>query len=145
MSGLANTTESNERLLSLFAHISHFLGGIIIPIIFWAVNKDKSKFVTFHSLQALWFHISLSTLNLGIGIFLGGFFGILTGIYKHNHRNSNDPYLVTALAIFFAFFIFSFISAGAYSIYMGIKAYHGELKKYPIIGKMVYKRVYGNV
>jgi uncharacterized membrane protein len=48
------------------------------------------------------------------------------------------------LAISFGLLIFSFIVATPFSIYMGIKAYHGELKKYPIIGNMVYKKVYGN-
>jgi uncharacterized Tic20 family protein len=67
----SNEIKSEERMLGLFAHLSHFLGGIVIPIIFWATNKDKSKFVTFHSLQALWFHITFFILNLGIGMLTG--------------------------------------------------------------------------
>jgi uncharacterized membrane protein len=37
-------------------------------------------------------------------------------------------------------FIFGFMG---YSVYMGIKAYQGELVKYPVIGKIIYRKVYG--
>ncbi|MEO8514530.1 MAG: DUF4870 domain-containing protein, partial [Ignavibacteria bacterium] len=65
-----STIQGDEKMLALFSHLSLFLGGIILPIIFWATNKDKSKFVTFHALQALWFHIAYLVL---IMVFVFGF------------------------------------------------------------------------
>ena len=51
---------SDERLLALLSHLSVFMGGIILPLIIWATQKDKSKFVRFHSLQAIFYQLALA-------------------------------------------------------------------------------------
>ena len=48
---------SDSKLLAMFSHFSIFLGGIILPIILYFVQKDKSKFVAFHALQSIFFHL----------------------------------------------------------------------------------------
>ena len=139
----SNMIKSDEKLLSLFSHLSLFLGGIWLPLIFWLTNKDKSKFITFHALQALWFHLAYVVLIVVVGIFLivgGAGISIITSTGK-----SGEPpvFMIIAIIAFYAL-IFVFIFAGiGYSVFMGIKSYQGNLNKYPIIGKMVYNRVYG--
>lgn len=139
---------SDERLIALFAHLSLFLGGILLPIIFWATNKDKSKFVTFHSLQSLWFHIAFVALLI-IYIFAfvivfvvaGAGFGALSG-GAGTGKELPVLFIIIMIAFYALLFIALFGSYG-YAIYMGIKAYKGENVMYPIIGKKVYKSVYG--
>lgn len=131
---------NEERMLGLFSHLSIFFGGLVIPLIFWLINKDKSKFVTFHSLQALWFQIAYAVLIILLVIILiigGVAFGVLLS-------GSEPPlvFMIIMFAVYGLIFLMLFPVVG-YSIYMAIKTYKGEMVKYPIIGKMVYKKVFG--
>jgi uncharacterized Tic20 family protein len=140
-----NALQSEERMFALFAHLSLFMGGLIIPIIFWALNKDKSKFVTFHSLQAIWFHIAYIGLIVVFVIFFALFAvigGVGFGSMGSGSREMPVLFIIIMIAFYALLFLFIFSAIG-YGIYMGIKSYKGELVKYPIIGNMVYKKVYG--
>lgn len=142
-----NILQGDEKLLALFSHLSLFFGGIILPIIFWATNRDKSKFVTFHALQALWFHIAYIAVLLvfifafAIILVIGGLgLGVLSGATG----GSEMPVIMIIFMIAFYIGLFAIIfGVMGYSIYMGIKSYKGELCMYPIIGKKVYQKVYG--
>ncbi len=144
-----STIQGDERLLALFSHLSLFLGGILLPIIFWATNRDKSKFVCFHALQALWFHIAYIALifvlifALVLVALVGGAgFSLLAG---SGGGGSEFPVLLIIFMVIFYSLLFAIIfGAIGYSIYMGIKSYKGELVMYPIIGKKVYAKVYGS-
>lgn len=134
-----------EKLLSLFCHFSVFFGGLIVPVIIWAVQKDKSKFVRFHALQSIFSHLIFS---LVIGIFAVFFFGIAfatnMSMFEHASRRSSEmPPLFIGMIIIFTIIllilIFGFIG---FSIYWGIKAYGGYLSRVPIIGNIIYKKVY---
>jgi uncharacterized Tic20 family protein len=137
---------NEERLLGMFSHLSIFFGGIILPIIFWAINKDKSKFVTFHSLQALFFHIAYAVILI-IVIFSAVFGGLGLSFLTagaHTFSKSSPPViLIVAIIVMYGLIFITLFFFIGYSIYMGIKAYQGELKKYPIIGSIIYKKVYG--
>lgn len=136
---------SDEKLLSLLSHLSLFLGGIVLPIIIWATQKDKSKFVRFHSLQSIFFHISIAVLIIVIVLFflmimIAGF-----GLHNLKHMNSFDtmPGIFVALMIIFYGGLFLFIFGSfAYSIYLAVKSYRGELIRIPFIGNFIYQRVY---
>ncbi len=139
--------QGDEKMLALFSHLSLFLGGIILPIIFWATNKDKSKFVTFHALQALWFHIAYIALIL---VFVFGFviIAIIGGVGMSTFAGATGSkempiFFIIAIVGFYAMLFAIVIGTICYSVYMGIKSYKGELCRYPIIGKKVYRKVYG--
>jgi uncharacterized Tic20 family protein len=138
------TLKNEEKLMGLFSHLSLFLGGIALPIIFWVINKDKSKFVTFHALQALFFHLAYIALIVALVFFLvfaGLGMGLLTAASNNHSAGPGALFAIVLIAFYALLFIFIFGAMG-YAIYMGIKAYNGELKKYPVIGNMVYKKVY---
>jgi uncharacterized Tic20 family protein len=138
---------SEERLLGLFSHLSIFLGGIVLPIIFWALNKEKSKFVTYHSLQAIFFHMAyIAIIIMLVFILVGGGIGIglLTAGAKVLDNNSTMPAIFVVLIVIFYFLLFVVMFGFIiYGIYMGVKAYQGELRRYPVIGNIVYRKVYG--
>lgn len=137
--------KSEEKLLALFSHLSLFIGGIFLPIIFWIVNKDKSKFVTFHSMQAFFFHIAyiIIIFVFVFGLAIAGIgLGIFSAAASHGHSEPAGGLFVILIIAFYAFLFVYIFGSMAYVIYMGIKAYNGELKKYPIIGNLVYKSVY---
>ncbi len=121
-----------------------FFGSLIIPIIFWAINKDKSKFVSFHSLQALFFHIAYTVVLVFVVMFVM-VIGIATGLIKpgSHHQPTPDAFqIIIILAM--AFVVLAIVlSSVALAIINAISAYKGGMKKYPIIGNIVYRKVYG--
>ncbi|MEO6695674.1 MAG: DUF4870 domain-containing protein [Ignavibacteria bacterium] len=140
---------SDEKLLAMLAHLSVFLGGIILPIIIWATQKDKSKFVRFHSLQSIFFHIAFIGIIIGfillfIVILLISGFGL--GMFTEADVRGGEGLPVFMIIIMIILYggIFLIVFGGiGYSIYLALKTYKGNLVKIPVIGKIVYKKVYG--
>lgn len=149
-----NTTEnpaeltSDEKLLAMFSHFSIFLGGIILPIILYFVQKDKSKFVAFHALQSIFFHLFYAAIIFVLVIFLvivllaTGFLGV--ALSKSSGSGSPGAGFFIGMGIFYIGLFGSILLAIAYGIYMGIKAYNGEMKKYILVGDWAYRKVYGS-
>ncbi len=139
----SNITQ-NEKMLAMFAHLSMFFGSLWVPLIFWAINKDKSKFVSFHSLQALFFHIAYTVVLVFLVIFvavLGMAVGLIVpGQDGPSHIGALQLIVLLVIAVVVLGFIFASV---ALAIINAVSAYKGGMKKYPIIGNIVYKKVYG--
>ncbi len=136
---------SEDRLIAMFAHLSIFFGSLIVPLIFWAIYKERSKFVSFHSLQSLFFHIAYTVVIIILAVFVA-IVAALTGLMGKSGSTPPTPdafqiIIILALSFFVIGFIFGSIGL---AVYLAISTYKGGMKKYPIIGKMVYSRVYGN-
>jgi len=63
---------------SLMAAISHFF-GLLVALVVWATQKDKSRFVRFQAIQAMAFDLLVSAaVFLIVGCMMVAIFGILT-------------------------------------------------------------------
>ncbi|HMQ80996.1 MAG TPA: DUF4870 domain-containing protein [Ignavibacteria bacterium] len=139
-----SSVTQNEKLLAMFAHLSMFFGSLWVPLIFWAINKDKSKFVSFHSLQSLFFHIAYTVVLVVLVMFVA-VIGMAAGLIVPgqdgpSHIGALQIIVLLAIAVVVLGFIFASV---ALAIINAVSAYKGGMKKYPIIGNMVYRRVYG--
>ena len=139
---------SEEKTFALFSHLSVVIGGIILPIIFWALQKDKSKFVRFHALQSIFYHIAVGVIIailvilLAIGIL---FTVLITGVSISHDNNPTGPIAFGFFMLLFYIGLFVILIANVgYGIYLAVKAYEGNLVKIPVIGNIIYKKVYGN-
>jgi uncharacterized protein len=137
---------SDEKTLSLFSHLSMVLGGILVPIIIWAIQKDKSKFVRFHSLQSIFYHLAYSVIvGFIVAVFMIIFFGSLgfrsSGYYRHD--NDLPGISIVILVIFIGIIALCVLAGLGYGIYLAIKSYQGEKIRIPILGKIIYEIVYG--
>jgi uncharacterized protein len=137
---------NDEKMIAMFAHLSIFFGSLIVPLIFWVLYKDKSKFVTFHSLQSLFFHIAYTVIMVFVVIVVA-VVGMLTGLFAKSGGapvtpNAFQIIIILALGLFVFGYIFGSIG---YAVYLAINAYKGGMKKYPVIGNIIYKKVYGTV
>ncbi len=133
-----------DKLLAMFAHLSIFFGSLWIPLIFWAIYREKSKFVSFHSLQALFFHIVYVVVMVVLVMFVA-VVGMLAGLIKKGGGAPDTPdalqiIIILALGVVVLGFIFGSI---AYAVYLALNSYKGGMKKYPIVGNIIYKRLYG--
>lgn len=142
---------SDERLLALLSHLSVFMGGIILPLIIWATQKDKSKFVRFHSLQAIFYQLALAgiiilfVIVLVIILFASG---IGLGAMENAGAGGGKDlpaFFIVLMIIFYAGIFLMVIAGMAYSIYVALKSYKGELIRIPVIGNIIFQKVYGQV
>jgi hypothetical protein len=73
-------------------------------------------------------------------------FGVGFGALSSGKGDPNAmPVLVMILLFFFYGLIFLMIFAYiGYGIYLAVKSYGGALIKIPVIGNIIYRKVYGN-
>ncbi len=139
--GEASIPGKNEKLSAMFAHLSIFFGGLILPPIFWIIYHDRSKFVVFHSVQSLVFNLFFTFCVFIIGIVLAGIY-YSTGILDKNPPPAPGiPMLLFMLVFGLAALVFIF-GSWFNAVYLGINAYKGGTKRVPVFGKMVFKKLY---
>jgi uncharacterized Tic20 family protein len=141
---------SDEKLMAMLSHLSILFGGIILPIILWAVQKDKSKFVRYHSLQAIFFHIAYVAILVIVIVALVVIFmifgiglGAMSPKGSHSGNEAFPVIMIILMVVFYGGIFISVFGAMAYEIFLAIKSYQGSYIKIPIIGNIIYKKVYG--
>jgi uncharacterized Tic20 family protein len=60
---------NDDKQMAMFCHLGNLLGMIVLPLILWLTQKDKSSFIDEHGKEAL---------NFGITMMIGHFLGIFT-------------------------------------------------------------------
>jgi uncharacterized protein len=127
------TPTQDERTMAVLAHALQMVGGFIAPLVIFLV-KRKSKFVSFHALQALLLQICYLVVVVGIMMV---WFAVMFGtILSHAGQPSNQP--PVAIFIFFPLFWLAVMAMWAVMLTLvivySIKAGRGEWAAYPIIG-----------
>jgi uncharacterized protein len=133
VAGLEAPTE-DERTMSMLAHLLMAFTGFIGPLVIFCV-KQNSRFVRFHSLQALIWHAIYLWL---IFLFMTVFFLVMITSLIHNppQPQSQAP---PAFFFFFPFMWLGFMGGWVVNLILGvvyaIKANRGEWATYPVYGK----------
>lgn len=83
---MEESTQPEERILAAISHASILMPttGIAVPVIIWAVQKDKSPYLRFQALQAAAYHMAVMLLWMVGGFlyalsFIGMFVGMMAG------------------------------------------------------------------
>jgi uncharacterized Tic20 family protein len=108
----------DEKLMAMLSHLLGFFTSFVGPLVIYLVKKDSSKFVAFHSLQAVFFQLAL----LVAGAIAGALVVVLIG-------------LALAPLVGIADLVFCIIAC--------LKSYNGEWYEYPVVGKMARQTVGG--
>jgi len=131
-----------EKLMALLSHLSILIPniGILAPIIIWVTHKDKSRFVKFNALQAIFFQLIflvLMMLFMFVGIIL-----MLIAI-PWSTSSSSEPGTLFFLSMLFMFLYFPlWLIFGIYAVVASVKSFKGRIFKYAIIGRIIEKKVY---
>jgi uncharacterized membrane protein len=132
----------DERTFALLAHVLGIFSGFIAPLAFFLVKRD-SKFVSFHALQALAWHVIYFVLLFG-GMMVF-FVSMIATAGFHPGAHAEPP-----LAFFGFFGIFWLFAMGGgitniiLGIVYGIKAHNGEWAQFPLLGGWILRKiVYG--
>lgn len=142
---------SDERTMAALAHISAVLPftGIIVPIIIWVTQKEKSRYVRFQALQATAYQLTMILAWLaGMVCYMGSFFVMFGGLFAVGASSSgSQPPGGLAPVLGFAGFILPFAIFGLmfiggtlfviYAIVGAIQVVRGKSFYYWIIGKWI--------
>jgi uncharacterized Tic20 family protein len=145
----AGNPTNDEKMFALLSHLSLLLGGIILPIVIWATQKDKLQFVRFHSLQAIFYQVSFVVIffaftigMLLIIVIIGGGIGVLTAFTENA---AHFPFfMIIFIFLFYGGIIFISIGSIVYSVYLAIKSYNGFWIKVPVTGNIIWNRINSN-
>ena len=136
--GLYSPTQ-DERTFALLSYVLGIFSGFIAPLVFFLVKRD-SKFVSFHALQSLAWHVIYFALFFGGMIVL--FISIFASAGFPPADHSKPPFAF--FGIFGMIWLFG-MGGGILNIILGIvygiKAHNGEWTKFPLIGGWVLRKV----
>lgn len=99
-------TTSDDRVLAALAYFFGIFGALII----WAVRRDKSRFVSFHSLQALAFEGVVMVLSFGLSLcvtgamFLGMALTMGVAVSQNSSPDAGNPYFLLSSLLPFGMF-----------------------------------------
>jgi uncharacterized Tic20 family protein len=70
VSKAANSPSQDETIMAAIGHVTIIwpVLGIIAPVVLWATQREKSRFVAFQALQAAVYHITLILVGLVCGV-----------------------------------------------------------------------------
>ncbi len=137
------TISKEEKLMALLSHLSIFIPniGILAPLIIWITNKEKSNFVRFNALQAIFFQLIffiLMMLFMFAGIIL-----MLIAIPWFDMNSNAEPGITFFLSMVFMFMYFPLWTIfSIYAVIASVKSYKGRIFGYAIIGRIIKRKVY---
>lgn len=91
----AGAPSSDDRMQGMLAHLSMILLGVIGPLIFWLINKDKGGFAKDQSVEALNFSIIgtiASIITCGIAWIVMAIFAIIGGLAANKGEAYRYPF-----------------------------------------------------
>ena len=103
--------------------------NLVAAIIYYYVNRDKGKFVQFHTLQSLYSQIPVTLLNSGLVAWT-----IVNLVKDLDFTGFYWGYLVMVAAANLVYFVFSLVGA--------IRARKGLFYYFLFFGKLAYHQVY---
>jgi uncharacterized membrane protein len=131
-------TTPDERTMATLAHALQLIGSWIAPLIIFLIRR-RSRFVSFHALQALLLQI-IHTIILLILMTLW-FTTIFTIVFHQTGGKPPEfpPALLVLVPLVWLGFMGLWIGTLIIAILYAIKAGRGEWADYPILGKLARK------
>ncbi|MBE3115041.1 MAG: DUF4870 domain-containing protein [Actinobacteria bacterium] len=134
---------SDEKFMSLLSHLSILIPniGVIAPIVIWITQKDKSKFVRFNAIQAIFYQLAFFILMM-LFIFTGVVLMLISlPIFTANPNAEPGTLFFVSMIFMFLYFPIWFFFA-VYAIVAAVNSYKGRIFRYLIVGKIIEKKVY---
>lgn len=103
--------------------------NLVAAVIYYYVNRDKGKFVQFHTLQSLWSQVPVTLLNTGLVTWT-----IINFVRDFDFTSFYWGYLIMCAAANLVYFIFSIVGA--------VKARKGIFYYFLFFGQIAYHHVY---
>lgn len=134
------TQQTNDvSTVAMWGHLSGLLGGFIIPLVIWAIYKDKPGYELARRAAARAFNFGLTGYLIVLITLLGGFVYIFTMVVP-GMASTNDPSTAvsSAMGMFAPITLMVLISCVVqimmiiFQIIAAVKSNSGEDYKYPL-------------
>ena len=134
---MGDQSNSDERLLAGIAHLGAIISwGIIVSLIIFIVQKDRSSFVRSHAKQALGYQLALIALGIIMSFIMVTMFA--GGAILGNIMDSfGAPLHMFGFAGGATFMGLGFLVLKGYAVYAAVKAFTGEDFRYVIFGDFI--------
>jgi uncharacterized Tic20 family protein len=127
---------SDERMLATIGYLSYLVGfWLIAPFAIYLWQRERSRFVAFHAIQALALHLMLTVASMCLGaIFFVGFFG---GFVVSAVGSKLLGYAIVAVAMlaWLAVLLVPFV----WLVKAAWRAWHGERYGAPLAGRVALR------
>lgn len=139
-----------DRLVAALCHASavYLFTGMLVPLIIWQSQKDRSPFLRRQALQALIFQgVGAAAYGLAMFFFMLAYFFVMIPLILADSGHLNPEGLQTLILILFGLimlggFFFSFVLVPMYYVFavLGVvRNLQGRDFNYPLIGNWVTK------
>jgi uncharacterized membrane protein len=127
-------TTSDDRTMAVLAHALQMVGGFIAPLVIFIV-KRQSRFVAFHSLQALLLELVYIAITTCVIVF--AMVGLMLTVFTHESSHATPPVALFILFPFiWLFFMGVFVIKIVIAVVYSVKAGRGEWAEYPVLGRL---------
>jgi uncharacterized Tic20 family protein len=137
---------SDEKLMSLLSHLSIIIPniGVIAPIIIWVTQKDKSRFVRFNAIQAIFYQLTFFVLVI-LSVFIGVILMLVSTLILTKTPDAAPGTLFwVSMGIMYLYFPLYIIFV-IYAVVAAVKSFKGKIFRYLIIGRVIERRVYKKI
>jgi uncharacterized Tic20 family protein len=135
MLGVLEEPSADDRTMAMLAQLLMAFTGFIGPLVIFVV-KQNSRFVRFHSLQALiWHAIYMGLVFVVMGIFMVSIFSSIIHNPPQPHSQAPPPGFLFFFPVIWLFFMGGWVVNLILGVVYAIKANRGEWATYPIYGK----------
>ncbi len=149
MNPTAHQASHDECLLAAVAHSAALLPflGFIVPLHIWITQRDWSRFVCFHALQALIYQLVMPSVTLTVYLLgIWGLYGTILGAVPTGLNRLGEG-LPPGLLSLRCLFVVLVIAGWIFTIVLGLLAANrilaGRDFLYPILGQWVAKHFEG--
>ena len=136
-----DTSTQDERLMAGFAHVAILFRavGIVVPIVMWATQREKSKFVQAHALQALgWQALDVVLSLLLIAVCMALFVSLSFAPAPGSPSNAPAPGMLMAFGGFGLVGLVMLVMI-IFGVVAACHAFQGKPYVYPIIGRYMQR------
>ena len=125
---------SDDKTWALMAWLLGFFFGFIPALIIFIVMREKSRFVGFHALQALFWHLAYLVITIPV-IFIAVAAGF-SSVIGMSHSQANEPPvgLIVGIGVVFLFILVTGLVNLIVQIVMAVKAGGGAWTELPLVG-----------
>lgn len=131
-------TTPDERTMATLAHALQLIGSWIAPLIIFLIRR-RSRFVSFHALQALLLQIVHTIIVVVLMVFW--FSTIFSVVFHQTSGKAPDfpPVFFILFPLVWLGFMALWVGTLIIAILYAIKAGRGEWADYPVLGKLARK------
>lgn len=125
-----------ERTSAMLPHILQVFGGFVPPLVILIVKRN-SRYVRFHSLQALIWQV-IATVTIIIGFV--SFFILMIATIPAAAQNKNEmPKAFFLFPLIWLMFLGQYGISAILAIVFGWQCSNGKWSRYPLIGRLALK------